>query len=319
MHTAAMHANVTTSPASALARRLAAGEFVMTAEILPPVSCDPEDLLARALPLKGLVDAVNVTDGAGARAHMAATAAAALLVQAGIEPILQLTCRDRNRIALQSDLMGAAAMGVRNLLLLRGDDPKAGDQPDAKPVFDLDTRALAETARMMRDEGRLPHGAAVAGRPAFFLGAADMPIDPPPGWRPDGLAAKVEAGAQFVQTQFCMDAAIVRRYVERLTEAGLVERVSILIGVNPLRSAKSAIWMRQHLFGTIIPDAMVARMETAADPAAEGRRICVELITELATIPGVAGVHVMAPGNAAAIPEVIASARAGLAGEADAE
>jgi methylenetetrahydrofolate reductase (NADPH) len=319
MHTAAMHANVTTSPASALARRLAAGEFVMTAEILPPVSCDPEDLLARALPLKGLVDAVNVTDGAGARAHMAATAAAALLVQAGIEPILQLTCRDRNRIALQSDLMGAAAMGVRNLLLLRGDDPKAGDQPDAKPVFDLDTRALAETARMMRDEGRLPHGAAVAGRPAFFLGAADMPIDPPPVWRPDGLAAKVEAGAQFVQTQFCMDAAIVRRYVERLTEAGLVERVSILIGVNPLRSAKSAIWMRQHLFGTIIPDAMVARMETAADPAAEGRRICVELITELATIPGVAGVHVMAPGNAAAIPEVIASARAGLAGEADAE
>jgi methylenetetrahydrofolate reductase (NADPH) len=312
MHATAKQTNVTSVPASRLAGRLAARAFVMTAEIVPPASCDPEDLLARALPLKGIADAINVTDGAGARAHMAATAAAALLVAAGIEPILQLTCRDRNRIALQSDLMGAAAMGIRNLLLLRGDDPEAGDQPDAKPVFDLDTRALAETARLIRDEGRLPHGAAVAGRPAFFLGAADMPIDPPPGWRPDALAAKVAAGAQFVQTQFCMDAGVVRRYMARLAEAGL--RVPILIGVNPLRSAKSAAWMRAHLFGTIIPDAMVARMEAAADPAAEGRRICIELIAELATIPGVAGVHVMAPGNAAAIPEVIAAARAGLGG-----
>jgi methylenetetrahydrofolate reductase (NADPH) len=319
MHTTAMPADMTPVPASGLARRLAAGAFVMTAEIVPPVSCDAEDLLVRALPLRGVADAVNVTDGAGARAHMAATAAAALLVQAGIEPILQLTCRDRNRIALQSDLMGAAAMGIRNLLLLRGDDPEAGDQPDARPVFDLDTRALAETARMMRDEGRLPHDAAVAGHPAFFLGAADTPIDPPPGWRPDALAAKIEAGAQFVQTQFCMDAGIVRRYVARLAEAGLTGRVSILIGVTPLRSAKSAAWMRKHLFGTIIPDAMVARMEAAADPAAEGRRICVELIAELATIPGVAGVHVMAPGNAAAIPDVIAAARARLMGAPDVE
>ena len=310
---------MTPVPTPTLARRLDAGTFVMTAEIVPPVSCDADDLLARTLPLKGVADAVNVTDGAGARAHIAATAAAALLVRAGIEPILQLTCRDRNRIALQSDLMGAAAMGVRNLLLLRGDDPKAGDQPDAKPVFDLDTRALAETARLMRDEGRLPHGAAVAGRPAFFLGAADMPIDPPPGWRPDGLAAKVAAGAQFVQTQFCMDVGVVRRYMARLAEAGLTDRVSILIGVNPLRSAKSAAWMRRHLFGTIIPDAMVARMEAAADPAAEGRRICVELIAELATIPGVAGVHVMAPGNAAATPEVIAQARARLPAAVNAE
>jgi methylenetetrahydrofolate reductase (NADPH) len=313
-----MQTTVTPVPISALARRLAAGKFVMTAEIVPPVSCAAEDLVARALPLKGVADAVNVTDGAGARAHMAATAAAAILLQAGIEPILQLTCRDRNRIALQSELMGAAALGVRNLLLLRGDDPTAGDQPDAKPVFDLDSRALAETAQTMRDEGKLPHGAAVAGPPAFFIGVADMPIDPPPGWRPEALAAKVAAGAQFVQTQFCMDAAIVRRYVARLTEAGLAGRVSILIGVNPLRSAKSAAWMRQHLFGTIIPDAVVARMEAAADPAAEGRRMCVELIAELATIPGVAGVHVMAPGNAAAIPEVIAAARARVPSRSDA-
>jgi methylenetetrahydrofolate reductase (NADPH) len=297
---------------SGLARRLSGGAFVMTAEVVPPVSCDPQDLMARALPLRGVADAVNVTDGAGARAHMAATAAATLLREAGIEPILQLTCRDRNRIALQSELMGAAALGIRNLLLLRGDDPKAGDQPDAKPVFDLDSRALTETARVIRDDGKLPHGAAVAGRAAFFIGAADMPIDPPPGWRPDALAAKVAAGAQFVQTHFCMDTGVVRRYLARLAEAGLAGRVFVLIGVNPLRSARSAAWMRHHLFGTIIPDAMVARMEAAADPAAEGRRICIEVIEELATIPGVAGAHIMAPGNAAAIPDVIAAVRARL-------
>jgi methylenetetrahydrofolate reductase (NADPH) len=302
------------SPApSGLARRLTAGRFVMTAEIVPPSSCEPEDLVARALPLKGIADAVNVTDGAGARVHMGATAAAALLLNAGIEPILQLTCRDRNRIALQSELIGAAALGVRNLLLLRGDDPTAGDQPDAKPVFDLDSRRLTEIARSIRDDGRLPHGPEVVGGPDFFIGAADTPIDPPPGWRPDTLAAKVAAGTAFVQTQFCMDTGIVRRYVARLAEAGLTEKVFLLIGVNPLRSARSAAWMRHHLFGTIMPDAMVTRMEAAADPAAEGRRICVEVIEELATIPGVAGVHVMAPGNAAAIPDVIAAVRGRVA------
>jgi methylenetetrahydrofolate reductase (NADPH) len=294
-------------PGGSLGQRLAAGRFVMTAEVVPPVSCNPADLTARALPLRGLADAVNVTDGASARAHMSATAAAALLVGAGIEPILQLTCRDRNRIALQGELMGAAALGVRNLLLLRGDDPTAGDQPDAKPVFDLDSRALTETARTIRD-GRLPHGAKVEGGAPFFIGAADIPIDPPPGWQPDSLKAKVAAGAQFVQTQFCMDTGVVRRYAARLAEAGL-SGVFLLIGVNPLRSAKSAAWMRRHLFGTIIPEAMVARLEQAKDAAAEGRKICVETIEELSLIPGVAGAHIMAPGNVAAIPEVIASAR----------
>jgi methylenetetrahydrofolate reductase (NADPH) len=304
--------------APSFAQRLAAGRFVITAEVVPPVSCNPDDLLAKALPLRGLADAVNVTDGAGARAHMSALAAAALLIGAGIEPNLQLTCRDRNRIALQGELMGAAALGVRNLLLLRGDDPSAGDQGDAKPVFDLDSRGLTETARSIRDDGKLPHGAKVAGAAPFFIGAADSPIDPPPGWRPDGLIAKVAAGAQFVQTQFCMDTAIVRRYTARLADAELAGRVFLLIGVNPLRSAKSAAWMRRHLFGTIIPDAMVARLEAAKDPATEGRRICVETIEELSRIPGVAGVHIMAPGNDAALPEVIAAARRTVAAAASA-
>jgi methylenetetrahydrofolate reductase (NADPH) len=231
-------------------------------------------------------------------------------LQAGIEPILQMTCRDKNRLALQSEMMGAAVLGIRNLLLLSGDDPKAGDQPDTKPVFDVDSKTLIETARRLRDEGTLPTGRKVTGHADFFIGAADMPIDPPEGWQPSALLAKVQAGAQFAQTQFCMDAAIVRRYVGALEKAGVTSKVALLIGVNPLRSAKSARWMKNHLYGTIIPDGFIARLEKAADPAREGLHICVELIEELSTIRGVAGVHIMAPGNDAAIPETIAAARA---------
>ncbi len=292
-----------------LAERLRAGRFVMTAEVAPPVSCDAQDLRRKATPLRGLADAVNLTDGAGARSHMSALAASAILLGAGIEPILQITCRDKNRIALQSELMGAAALGIRNILVLTGDDPKAGDQPDTKPVFDVNSRTLLSTARQLRDEGKLPTGREVAGKAEFFIGAADMPIDPPADWKPSGLQAKAAAGAQFVQTQFCMDAALLRRYCDALARTGLTKQLAMIVGVNPLRSAKSAQWMKSHLFGTIIPDAMIARMEKAADPAGEGIRICVELIEELATIPGIAGVHVMAPGNDAAIPEVIAAAR----------
>jgi methylenetetrahydrofolate reductase (NADPH) len=292
---------------SALEERLRAGAFAITAEIVPPVSCDPQDLLKKARPLQGLADAVNVTDGAGANVHLGAVTAAALLAQAGIEPILQLTCRDRNRIALQSELLAAAASGVRNLLLLTGDRPDAGDQPEAKAVFDLDSLTLMDTARRLRDRGELPSGRKVGGEAAFFIGAADLPVDPPPGWKPEGLTRKVAAGAQFVQTQFCMDAGVVRRYAARVAEAGL--DIPLLIGVAPLRSARSAHWMRKHLFGTIIPDDIVARLEAAADPAAEGRRIGVALMQELAEIPGVAGVHIMAPNNDAAVPEVIAAFR----------
>src|SRR5712675_2188633 len=218
-------------PGDSLAQRLAAGRFVMTAEVVPPVSCNPDDLTAKALPLRGLADAVNVTDGASAHAHMSATAAAALLVAAGIEPILQLTCRDRNRIALQGELMGAAALGIRNILALRGDDPRLGDQPDTKPVFDLDTTALLATAQQMRSEHRLPSGAEIKGAVQFVLGAAELPVDPPAGWRPNGLLSKMEAGAEFIQTQFCMDPEAVRRYAARLLDLGVAQKLPILIGV----------------------------------------------------------------------------------------
>lgn len=283
--------------------------FAITAEITPPLSCDRNDLLAKALPLKGLADAVNVTDGAGARPHMDSVTAAAILIDNGIDPVLQLTCRDRNRIALQSALLAAATLGVRNLLALRGDNPDAGDQPDAKAVFDLEARSLLQTAARMRDQGELPSGRKISGKADFFLGAADMPIDPPAGWKPAALTAKIDAGAQFAQTQFCMDAQILRRYMARLSDFGIPQKLFMLIGVVPLRSAKSARWIRQHLFGSIIPDAMVDRMERAADPAREGKAILVEYLEEIATIPGVAGAHIMAPNHDDAVPEVITEIR----------
>jgi len=288
-----------------LERVLRAGHFALTAEVTPPLSSNPARLLEKALPLKGYADAVNVTDGASARAHMSSVASAAILVQNGIEPILQVTCRDRNRIAIQSDLLGAAALGVRNVLVLTGDDPKAGDQPETKPVFDLNSTAVIATAKAMRDEAKLPSGREIQDPPQLFIGAADLPIDPPAGWKADGLRAKADAGAQFVQTQFCFDMAIVRRYAERLGELGLTERLSILIGIGPLSSAKSARWMRQNLYGTTIPDAIIERMEAAREPKQEGARLCAELLQELAEIPGIAGAHLMAPLNEAAVPTAI--------------
>jgi methylenetetrahydrofolate reductase (NADPH) len=297
--------------ASELQARLRSGQFVITAEITPPVSTDPAEFLRRAMPLKGLATAVNVTDGAGAKVHLSSLATAHFLVQSGIEPIFQMTCRDRNRLALQGDILGAVSLGIRNILSLAGDDPKKGDQPEAKPVYDVDSRGLLAMANAMRNEGKLPSGTPVDGKVPLVLGAADLPIDPPPGWEPKGLRAKIEAGADFVQTQFCMDTAVVRRYAARLLECGI--RIPILVGVAPIPSARSARWMKEKLFGTIIPDAFVERLEKAADPKAEGRKICVEVLRELAEIPGVAGAHVMAPMNFAEIPAVIAES--GVAGK----
>ncbi|HYD05458.1 MAG TPA: methylenetetrahydrofolate reductase [Reyranella sp.] len=291
--------------ASELQAKLRRGQFVVTAEITPPVSTDPAEFLRRALPLKGLATAVNVTDGAGARVHLSSLAAAHFLVQSGIEPIFQMTCRDRNRLALQGDLLGAVSLGIRNILILGGDDPKVGDQPEAKAVFDLDSRGLLAMANSMRSQGALPTGTKIDGGMPLVLGGADIPSDPAPGWEPKGLIAKADAGADFVQTQFCMDMKVVRRYAARLMECGLAQRLPVLIGIAPIPSAKSARWMREKLFGTQIPDGIVQRLEQAQDPKAEGRRICVEMLQELADIPGIAGAHVMAPMNFSEIPVAI--------------
>jgi methylenetetrahydrofolate reductase (NADPH) len=196
--------------------------------------------------------------------------------------------------------------------VLAGDDPKAGDQPEAKPVFDVDSRGLIAMAHGMRRDGKLPSGTAIEGKFNVVIGAADMPVDPEPGWEPKGLAAKVAAGADFVQTQFCMDLGVVRRYAARLLECGI--KVPMLIGVAPIPSARSARWMREKLYGTRIPDETIERLDKAADPKREGRQICVEVLRGLAGIPGVAGAHVMAPMNFAEIPAAIAES--GVVGKA---
>jgi methylenetetrahydrofolate reductase (NADPH) len=292
---------------SRLACRLDSGRFTITAELVPPVSSDPADVLARAAPLKGLATAVNVTDGAGARAHLSSLVAAHILLANGIEPILQMTCRDRNRIALQSDLLGALALGLRNVLIISGDHPKAGDQPAAKPVFDLDSTGLLRLATQISRARRLSSGTPVRGPTPLFLGAAALPVDPPEDWLPADLVAKAEAGARFIQTQFCMDMAVVRRWIGRLRELGVTRDLKVLVGVAPIASARSARWMRARLFGTIIPETLIERLDKAENPRREGVRICVELLHELQEMPDIAGAHIMAPQNPAAIPEVIAA------------
>jgi methylenetetrahydrofolate reductase (NADPH) len=287
-----------------LQEKIKGGQFVITAEIVPPLSASSAKLLHEAEQLKGLVDAINVTDAAAGRTTMSSFSSAAILAANGHEPILQVTCRDRNRIALAGDLLGAAAQGIRNLLILKGDDPKGGDQPEAKPVFDFDSIQLMTLARDMRDRGQLPSGRAIDSPPQFFIGAADIPRAPDDKWQPGPMLAKIAAGAGFAQTQFGFDLDVVRRYVERLAKEGITEKLGVIIGVGPIRSAKSARWMNENLFGVHVPQPIIERLEGAADQAAEGRLICAELIEGLRKIPGVAGAHVMAPAQG---PDAIAA------------
>ncbi len=278
-----------------LEAQLGSGRFVLTAEITPPDAATADAVMARAAVLKGAVDAVNVTDGAGARAHMSAFAAAVVLARQGIEPVLQFTVRDRNRLALEGDLIGMSALGIPNLLCLHGDDVKAGDQPEAKMVYDIDSRALMSLARRLRDEATLPSGRAIDPPPRLFIGAADAPQDPKPDFAPKSIEAKIAAGADFFQTQFVFDPAMARRYFGRLRDLGITERAHFIVGVGPLLSARQARWMNENLFGVAVPDATVARLEGAKDQKAEGRAIAVELIQAFTEIPGIAGAHLMAP------------------------
>jgi len=286
-------------------RVLRAGAFAVTAELSPPDSADPEDVYARARVFDGRVDAINATDGSGANCHMSSVAVCALLTRIGYSPVLQISCRDRNRIAIQGDILGAAAMGVANLLCLTGDGVQAGDHPQAKPVFDLDCLSLMEIARRLREEGRFESGRALTDRPKVFLGAAENPFAPPYDWRPLRLAKKIAAGAQFIQTQYCFDVPLLRQFMTRIDDLGLLDRVFILVGVGPLPSARTAEWLRRHVAGVHIPDAVVERLAGAAKPKAEGRKLCIELIQEIREIKGVSGVHVMAYRQEEAVAEVI--------------
>ena len=288
-----------------LERVLRAGSFAVTTELAPPDSADPEEVYARARVFDGYADAINATDGSGANCHMSSVAVCALLTRIGYAPVMQISCRDKNRIAIQGDILGGAAMGVCNMLCLTGDGVQAGDHPQAKPVFDLDCVSLLTIARTLRDESHFQSGRKITSPPRVFLGAAENPSALPHDWRARRLAKKVAAGAQFIQTQYCYDLALLRSFMRHVEDLGLVGKVFILAGVGPLRSAKTADWMRRNVPGMHVPDALIDRLAGAKDPAREGRDICIEQIQAIREISGISGVHVMAYRQEETVAEII--------------
>lgn len=293
---------------SRLERVLKAGRFAVTAELNPPDSADPQAVYDRALILATVCDGINAVDASGANCHMSSVGICALLTRAGYDPVYQISCRDRNRIAIQGDILGAAAMGVKNVLCLTGDGVQAGDQPEAKPVFDLDSLTLLRTVRIMRDHAQFLSGRKLDVPPRLFIGAAENPFAPPFDFRALRLQKKWQAGAEFIQTQYCFDVPRLREFMQRVRDLGLHEELYILVGVGPLRSAKIAEWMRTNVPGVHIPDEIVARLRGAAKPALEGKKLCVEIIQQVREISGVSGVHVMAYRQEELVAEIIQEA-----------
>jgi 5,10-methylenetetrahydrofolate reductase len=292
---------------SRLERILHQGTFAVTSEAVPPRSADLDSLRTQARGLVGYADAVNVTDNPTSSAHMSPLAGAAVVASAGLEPVVQLTCRDRNRIGLTSDLLGAWALGARNVLCLTGDPPGLGDHPDAKPVFDLDVMGLVSLVNGLRTEGRLLSGAVIEGPPRYFIGVADVPLSD--GYSFDRLERKADLGADFVQTQIVFDVEAFAAWAERARARGLLERVFVLAGVAVARGPRSARYIRDHLQGAVVPDDLIARLEDAGtDAEAEGVRLTVEVVARLKTIPGIAGIHVMGLGRMDPVRRVIEAA-----------
>jgi 5,10-methylenetetrahydrofolate reductase len=299
------HPVIQAHTAGSLERACNTGRPVVTVEISPPDSVNPQDLLQRAEVFRGLVDAINVTDNAGANCHMSSLAASALLASAGHSPVFQSACRDRNRIAVQADIMGAAALGVKNMLCITGDGVGSGDHPQALPVFDLDSVSMLGIAREMRDHGRYASGRMLHSRPELFLGATMNPFAPPYEERIINLEKKIAAGAQFIQTQFCYDLKMFASFMREVRLRGLDRQTHILVGVGPLSSARTARWLKTHVPGVHIPDVLITRMAQAKDQKREGVAICKELIMALKEIAGVAGFHLMGHKNEPLLAEII--------------
>lgn len=296
---------------SGLARLLEAGHFAVTCEIGPPKGAAVDTLSEKGSWVKGYVDAANVTDCQTAVVRLSSIAAAVHLKSMGLEPVVQMTGRDRNRIAIQSDLLGAYSLGLRNVLCLTGDHQRFGNHPEAKGVFDLDSVQMVEMVRRMGDPGEFLCGEPIRGElPVFFVGAVENPFAGSPELRVRRLAKKIEAGAKFIQTQCVFDLEGFRRFMTMVRERGLDRRCHILAGVTPLKSARMARFMRDQVAGISIPNEVVNRIEAAADPAATGVDLCVEQIRELRRIEGVAGVHIMAINWEQVVPEIVR--RAGL-------
>ena len=296
---------------SHLQRVLSEGHFAVTAEIGPPKSADGEVVRQKARILKGYVDAANITDCQTAIVRMSSIASAVLVMAEGVEPVVQMTCRDRNRIGIQADLLGAAALGVKNLLCITGDHQKFGNHPEAKGVFDLDSIQLTAMVRRMRDEGKFLCGEELTGaRPEFFIGAVENPFADPFEFRVRRLEKKVRAGAEFIQTQIIYNVERFRKFMEMARDLGLTERVYILAGVTPPKSLGMARYMKYFVPGLEVPDEVLERLKGARDKREEGINLAVEIIQQVREIPGVAGVHIMAIEWEEAVPEIVK--RAGL-------
>jgi len=291
-------------------RVLRAGQFAVTAEIAPPDSADPADVYERAALFDGYVDAINATDSSGANCHMSSMGICSLLTRRGYAMILQQSCRDRNRIAMQGDILGAAAMGVCNILCLSGDGVQSGDHPEAKPVFDMDSISALSMVRHMRDEAQFLSGRAINSPPRLFLGGAANPFAPPLDFRPHRMAKKIAAGAQFIQTQYCFDVERMKTFMAQVRDMGLLEKAYVLAGVGPLASAKAAEWIRKNVAGVHIPDDVIQRLAGAEDQKQEGVDLCVDLIEQVREIEGVSGVHIMAYRMEDRIGEIVARSNA---------
>jgi methylenetetrahydrofolate reductase (NADPH) len=287
---------------------LESGEFAVTAEIGPPKSANPEIVRRYARMLKEYGDAFNVTDNQTAIVRMSSLASAVFCLLEGAEPVMQMTCRDRNRIALQSELLGASALGVRNVLCLSGDHQIFGNQRESKNVFDIDSTQQLQIFKMMRDEKKIWNGDELEEAPKVFLGAAENPFADPFEFRVTRLAKKVSAGADFIQTQAIFDMDRFERWMNGIRERGLDKKVHVLAGVIPLKSLGAAKYMKTKVPGMIVPDDIVDRMKKATDAKAEGIKICVEQIEHLKTIKGVRGVHIMAIAWEEKVPEIVQKA-----------
>ena len=292
---------------SLLHKKLSEGNFVFTAETTPPDSANLNVLLNKTRPLKGIADAINLTDSPGAKVHMSALTAAIILVQNGIEPILQLTVRDRNRLALQGDLVGASALGVHNILCLSGDDPKIGDQPETIAVNDINSLTLVATADMMRRERKFPSGRLIEPPPKLFIGGAEVPTAGMPNT--EKILNKIKSGIDFFQTQYVFDEIILKEYMKVLEDAGILEKAFFIIGLGPFSSAKSAKWMNDNLFGVNVPDQIIKRLEQSIDQIEESKKICLELIHHFKEIKGVNGVHLMGHNKEETIAEIFQELR----------
>jgi len=293
-----------------LEKVLESGQFAVTAEVGPPKGSSPAVIRRRGEPVRNSVDAVNVTDNQTAVVRMSSVAGCAILKTIGVDPVMQIVCRDRNRIAIQSDVLGAIALGIGNILCLSGDHQRFGNHPASKGVFDIDSMQLIQTLKSMRDEKQFISGDDVSGEVPIYIGAAANPFADPFEFRVTRLAKKVKAGADFIQTQAVYDVDRFRRWMEAVCERGLDEEVHILAGVIPIRSVGMARYMRDYVAGVTVPDEIITRLEQAEKAREEGVRIPLEIIEQLKEIPGLHGIHIMAVGWEDIVPEIVE--RAGL-------